>query len=300
MMRIVLWSIWISSGVLILLLLGGIVTIMVQPPNSALGIQPRFDAVNTIASTTQGSIVDEDAQDVIKIVYGRKGYSNPKPTSEDEDDAPDMAVRQIKRTRRPLRIIGKDFNPYQSYTVKHRNGTLTYVFPSTDITSSTTSTSNSIGDVGINPTTVIDREGSSDPLETYPTELIDEIMNQHINSFEGAFGNDMVNGDKLNSRFDISNDQYFCDSEETLIHPAEGFTWQNSSVRIVNTKNYKQGVRIEKCRNEGKPCKFCDGNTVCKQLYHYRTLVAINLDARKPYRELIQLPSCCKCARISL
>lgn len=296
MIRTVTWSICLSSGLLMLLLLGGIVTIIVKTSDSASAIQPRFDAVDSISSTSQEPIVDEDVQEKIKIVYSRRGYSNPKPSSEDEDDAPDM-VRKWKRTRRPLRIIGKDFNPYQSYTIKHPNGTLTYVFPSPEISNPTTSTIKPFGDEN-NPTTVINREGSGEPLETYPTELIEHIVNEHIASFQGAFGNDTLNGDQLDARMDISNDQFFCDSEESLIHPPVGLTSKNSSVMIVNTNNYQQGVKIEKCRNEGQPCKFCDGNTVCKQLYHYRTLVAIDIFNRTLSKELIRMPSSCKCARI--
>lgn len=271
---------------------------IVQPTDPALVVQPRFDAVESISSTTsQRSIVDADAQAVIKILHTRKGYSNPGPSSDDEDDAQNVVVSKPKRTRRPLRLISKDFNPYQSYTFKHANGTLTYVFPTSGISSTTISATHRLGGKS-NPTAVMNREVSVEPLEAYPADIIDEIMNEHIARFEGAFGNDMINGDKLNSRFHISNEQFFCDIDEMLIHPSVGYTVKNSSVHIVNTKNFKQGVRIEKCRDEGKPCKFCDENTVCKQLYHYRTLVAVNLDSRKPYKELIQLPSCCKCARI--
>lgn len=190
-------------------------------------------------------------------------------------------------------MIGKDFNPYGSYTIKHPNGTLTYVFPSQKISSTTTST------VSNNPIIVIDKEVSGKPLRAYPTEQIDNIMDKHISHFQGLFGDDMVNGDELNQRFDTSDDIYFCDSTEDLIHPSEGISFKNSSEMIINTDNYKQGVRVETCRNEGQPCRYCNENTVCKQLYHYRTLVVMNLYEQKPYKELIRLPSSCKCARKS-
>lgn len=297
-MRVVFWSIWLSFGLLIILLLGSIVTIMIKTSIPETLVQPRFDVVDTIVSTSQEPIENEYVQEKIKILYGRKGYSNPKPTSEDEDYNPNITTRERKRTRRPLKIIGKDFNPYGSYTIKHPNGTLTYVFPSQKMPSSTTPTINRFG-VDSNPTILIDKNVSGEPVRAYPTEQIDKIMAKHKSHFEGAFGDDMVNGDKLNQRFDTSDDIFFCDSKEVLIHPLEGISWKNSSELIVNTDNFKQGVRIETCRNEGQPCRYGDGNTVCKQLYHYRTMVVINLNEENPYKELILLPSCCKCARKS-
>lgn len=291
MIHSALWSIWLASGLLILILLGGIVTVMVKSSDLA------YQAIPTSSPITHVPEVDEDVQEKINIVYSRRGYSNPNPTSEDEDDAPDM-VRIRTHTRRPLRRIGKDFNPYRSYTIKHPNGTLTYVFPSPEISSSTTSTIGHFEDDN-NPTTVEDREGSGEPLGTYPKELVDHIVNEHRTRFEDDFGDDMLNGDKLDARFDISNDQFFCDCEEKLIHPKEGLSTKNLRVMIVNTDTFKQGVRIETCRNEGKPCRFGDENTVCKQLYHYRSLVAVNLTEQTPHNELIRLPSACKCARVT-
>lgn len=295
MTRNVFWSIWLSSGLLILIILGGIVKIMVQPSESIMEAKPRFDAEDTISSTTQRPVVDEGVQEVIKMLSIRRGYSNPHPSSE-EDDSQNI-TRRPKRTRRPLRLIGKDFNPHQSYTYRHSNGTLTYVFPSQNVSSTTVSSFNTFDDKS-SPTTVIDRKGSEEPVATYPEDLIDGIMEKHKVNFEGAFGNDLINGDILNSRSDIPSDDFFCATEERLIHPTDGLTVKNLSVWIVNTKSHQQGVRIEKCVNEGKPCRFCDGNTVCKQMFHYRTLVTVNPNTNKPSKEFIQFPSCCKCTRI--
>lgn len=227
-----------------------------QPHNTVTTIQPRFNADNARISTSQEQIVDEDVLEKIKILYSRKGYSNPTLSSEDEAYAGDKNIRKRKR---PLKILGKDFNPYGSYTIKHSNGTLTYVFPSPKISSPKTSTIKPFV-VYTNPATLRSkRKVYDEPLEAYPSKLIDQIMDKHINSFQGAFENDSLDGDldQLKQRNDISSDTFICDSIDKMVEPEEGITKTNSSVMIVNTETRRQRVRIETCRNEGKPCMFC-------------------------------------------
>lgn len=136
----------------------------------------------------------------------------------------------------------------------------------------------------------------------YPQKLVDEIVSRHEQRFAEVFGNDVVidSGDELHQRFDTSDDEFLCTSEEKLVHPQSGYTMEEKLIMIVNTPNYSQGVRIEVCRNPEQPCSKLEYltslfKTNCKQLYHYRTLLAINPATKQPYKESFRLPSCCKC-----
>lgn len=307
MVRLVLWSIWLSSGLMVLLLLGAIfVTLLGEISYSSSNIQQNIDSIEpdslpNLRSIKEKKEVDDDVKEIIKQIYNRKGYSNPTPTPEDDE-----VVTSKPRRKRPLKLIGKDFDPNKSYIVKHPNGTLTYVFPnnpSSDATS-TTSTLSPEKEEKIETDNLIDRMSDTDHTQgtaEYPTDLINEVMNTHRLVFEGAFGDDLVipAGDALNARSNAFGDEFLCDSAETLVHPRSGTTRNNSTVWIVNTEDYKQGVRIETCRYKGKQCNFCEVNAICKQVYHYRTLVAVDKISGKATKEQILLPSCCKCARVS-
>lgn len=308
MVRLVFWSVWFSSGLMVLLLLGAIV-VTLYGEASFSNIQQNIDSIdsdNNLHGIKVKKEVDVEVQEIIKQIYNRKGHSNPTPIPDDDE-----VVTRKQRRKRPLRLIDKNFDPNKSFVVRHPNGTLTYVFPN-DLASSTTSTTSTPPleqEDKVETDNLIDRKStpSEDPFRIdsaidYPTDFINEIMNSHKASFEGAFGDDTVipAGDSLYSRSHTSSDEFLCDSEEKLIHPRSGSTRNNSTVWIVNTEDFKQGVRIETCRNAGKPCNFCAGEeTACKQVFHYRTLVAVNKKSGGVTKEQILLPSCCKCARVT-
>lgn len=139
----------------------------------------------------------------------------------------------------------------------------------------------------------------------YPHELINEIMDRLKDRYAEVFGNDEVveNGDKVAQRFDNVDEngnpyQYICDSEVMVHYPHSGFNMNKTSVTIVNTKRYRQGVRVETCGNTHKSCEKLSPlfkRTECRQVYHYRTLLTIDLNTNQPKMEKILLPSCCKC-----
>ncbi|XP_019555363.1 uncharacterized protein LOC109424643 isoform X2 [Aedes albopictus] len=143
----------------------------------------------------------------------------------------------------------------------------------------------------------------------YPQELINEIVGRQKDRYAEVFGNDIVltDGDKLVQRFDVDENgnsfEFICESRERLIHPRSGFNADNKSIMIVNTNDYMQGVRIETCSTQGQPCEKLNplfGKTECRQLFHYRTLLAIDPKTNQPYKEKFKLPSCCKCVIIPL
>ncbi|EAT34304.1 AAEL013434-PA [Aedes aegypti] len=143
----------------------------------------------------------------------------------------------------------------------------------------------------------------------YPHDLINDIVGRQKERFAEVFGNDIVlnDGDKLVQRFDVDENgnsfEFICESRERLIHPRSGFNTDNRTIMIINTKEYMQGVRIETCSSQGQPCVKLNplfGKTECRQLYHYRTLLAIDPQTNQPYKEKFKLPSCCKCVIITL
>ncbi|XP_053696034.1 protein spaetzle-like [Sabethes cyaneus] len=139
-------------------------------------------------------------------------------------------------------------------------------------------------------------------MADYPQQLVDEIVSRHEHRYAEFFGNDVVidSEEEIQQRFDTSDDEFLCDSEEKLVHPKSGYNTGEKLVMIVNTPNYAQGVRIELCRNPEESCFKLEYltslfRTSCKQLYSYRTLLAINPTTKHPYKESFRLPSCCKC-----
>lgn len=332
------WALWLSSGLVIALLLFSTVMLMVtmfsgltvsQPTDSASQFQPLVrQRATTLSDETPETATDEEVQQKISELFKRKGYSNPDPDPEDqlEDSGPQISTRidhpRKRRTRRPLQKIGKDFDASQSYVIKHANGTITYVFPEKVLKG--TGNAQPVPETEEKKPTEEDvvrfRKPSADvkpaekeelcnpdypicnKVEDYPHEKINDIVAQYKQKYAGVFGEDVVvpAGDTLVTRNGFSDDTPLCLSVEKLIHPQRGFTKTSKNLTIVNTKEYRQGVRVEICSNPGQVCNELNGFTgnqkiECKQLYHYRTLLAIDPDTREPYKESFKLPSCCKC-----
>ncbi|XP_055642933.1 uncharacterized protein LOC129779468 isoform X2 [Toxorhynchites rutilus septentrionalis] len=304
-----------------------------KPTDSASEFRSLIRPRTQLADNGETPSVDEDVEKKIREIYAR-GYSDPDPTSEEypdqypQEDSPTSTVRS--RPRRPLQPIGKDFDPSRSHVIKNPNGTKTYVFParltsSTDsvilVNVSTTSVPPITGDdVGFRdsinkgdivfpvewPPSITSECGPETPIcvniPNYPKRFIDNIIARQEHRFSEVFGDDVVvaSGDKLVQRFDATDDEFICKSEEKLIHPQGGLSMDNKQVVVVNTEKYNQGVRVELCSSPGQTCEALDHltslyRTECKQLYHYRTLLAVHPKTGELYKETIRLPSCCKC-----
>lgn len=337
LIRGVPWALWLSSGLVIALLLFSTVMLMVtmysglfceKPINSSSEFQPLVRNRPT-TNESPDTATDEEVQKKISELFKRKGYSNPDPDPEDQlEDAGSQIEARIdhprrRRTRRPLQKIGKDFDASQSYVIKHANGTITYVFPENVLKDKNTGdlVTKDIEDrKKIDKNEVEHRKPTPDQVrqdtkesctpeypicnnvENYPHDKINDIVAKYKQQFAGVFGEDIVvpEGDSLVPRFDTSDDTPLCYSIEKLIHPQVGFTKDDKKYQIVNTDQYKQGVRVELCGDPGSTCRELDGllgmrTTECKQLYHYRTLLALDPQTREPYKESFKLPSCCKC-----
>lgn len=353
MVRGVPWALWLSSGLVIALLLFSTVMLMVtmysgvacsKPTDSTSEFRPlvRQRSTTTVSDEPPDMATDEEVQQKISELFKRKGFSNPDPDPEDqllEESGSQIEARidppRRRRTRRPLQKIGKDFDASQSYVIKHANGTITYVFPKEVLNNNgnvppfaETNTADSKKAAEDNVVTYRSRRclrGDCKPstteqvqqlkkescspefpicnnVDNYPHNKINDIVAKYKQQYAGVFGEDVVvpEGDALVTRFDTSNDRPLCYSVERLIHPQEGFTKDKINLTIVNTKEYKQGVRVELCSNPAQTCNELDGlmgqyRTECKQLYHYRTLLAVHPKTGELYKESFKLPSCCKC-----
>lgn len=146
---------------------------------------------------------------------------------------------------------------------------------------------------------------SKDANEEYPHQTVDEIVTLHGDRYTAVFGNDILTSTGQNNTMEqmkLTGSEFICTSEEKLIHPVKGFNAKNKRVTVVNTPRYQQGVRVETCSHAGRMCNTVEHatsayTTECVQIYHYRTLLAIDLRTRELYKEHIRLPSGCKCLR---
>lgn len=139
-------------------------------------------------------------------------------------------------------------------------------------------------------------------VESYPENLIESIVKDEAYRFRDFFGEDKLIQPNITSRLgDPSRpgDAYLCDSEVELFYPQVGLTSQDKWKVIVNTPNYTQGIRIERCSRLKSPCNYANHfsipfEPICEQKYIIRQLVSVN-DRRKTSIDQFKIPSCCNC-----
>ncbi|XP_044003722.1 neurotrophin 1-like isoform X3 [Aphidius gifuensis] len=79
---------------------------------------------------------------------------------------------------------------------------------------------------------------------------------------------------------DISDDEPLCSSEERVIFPQSSPDKSDNWHFVINQNDFRQGIRIERCLNEGSKCKLTDVfnsgyETSCKQKYYYRNVAGV-------------------------
>lgn len=134
--------------------------------------------------------------------------------------------------------------------------------------------------------------------DNYPVEHVRRLLQAHSHRFADHFVNDAVSND-ITIRVDDFDDEHLCDSYEKVIYPTSGKTQDGSERFILNTEEYKQGVRVSLCRNLGLPCKMADifpvgYKTECKQQMVYRQLLGLGSEG-EPTKSLFEFPACCSC-----
>lgn len=139
----------------------------------------------------------------------------------------------------------------------------------------------------------------------YPTELIRRALRDSTSNAvisEIALGDDVIANDTLGNRFggSVHDDNTLvaetaaCAATEEIVYPSRAQNTKGEWLYVANIDNVQQGVRVETCLEEGRPCRIGEGGTTCRQKYIYRKLLAMdrnmNLDA-----DNFRIPSSCVC-----
>jgi hypothetical protein len=149
-------------------------------------------------------------------------------------------------------------------------------------------------------------------FEKYPTQLIDEVLSKVYTpqKFQEVYGESTDNSSNvidlkailqrngLNSGAPVEETP-LCSSVEHTIYPRVAKNKENKWMYIVNHAEYIQGVRVEKCLDEGQSCFFGDAvpagyQTACRQKFIYKKLLALTQEG-KTSTDTFRLPSCCVC-----
>ncbi|XP_021703617.1 uncharacterized protein LOC5577953 isoform X4 [Aedes aegypti] len=319
-------SIWLSYGLVLVLLILCTITVMITPTESSSAIpliRQRTDANTT--NGNESSLSDADVQKRIQEVFNRKGYSNPDPSPNDSLEAQpeEVAVRidsaaPTRRRKRPLWKLDEKFDPRKSYVIKHPNGTITYVPPKDIDLSGTVDTGTTAAPANSNANELIDKMSEATPkidriestleypigsnVKNYPYELIDRLVAQqgYANLFDSYPEDEEVDDFTFHNRMSFSDDDFedICESQKPDKYPQHGLTMDNKNVTIVNTKNFTQRVEMEVCRKQGTPCVMCDNQfkkTECRQIFLELTLHAFDKSKNQIYKEKVMIPASCKC-----
>lgn len=134
----------------------------------------------------------------------------------------------------------------------------------------------------------------------YPTnEIIGALSKLSGDALDIVFSVGIKGKTPLNTE-DLT-EEAICSSETRTFKPKAGKTLSEDWVYVVNNIRYEQLVTAEICRDEGKPCNHIQGNlpsgfqSVCRQRFAFKSLLAIKPVSQEPYKEDFRFPSCCIC-----
>lgn len=128
---------------------------------------------------------------------------------------------------------------------------------------------------------------------------LDKIDENKFEKFKSYFKDDLVQPPNITQRMNSEpQEEYYCSSTSHLIYPKSAETKESKWLLVVQHENHKQGILVEQCDNEDKPCRFQEllpkfYTSRCKQNYIFRTMV-VSVDG-KLHEEQVKMPSCCKC-----
>ncbi|XP_050595574.1 protein spaetzle-like [Bombus affinis] len=135
-------------------------------------------------------------------------------------------------------------------------------------------------------------------VPNYPTNLVKDIIarNPHLVNYTSV---DMIDMLKPRLGEDSVETESFCASSEHVVLPKTAENMNNEWKYILNNEELKQGVRIEKCINEGQRCSIKYGipmgyETTCKQKFVYNQLLGLEDDGSVAYQHF-RFPSSCCC-----
>ncbi|KAF3429796.1 hypothetical protein E2986_01479, partial [Frieseomelitta varia] len=132
-------------------------------------------------------------------------------------------------------------------------------------------------------------------VESYPEDVVNRAL-QKNDSIRYLAGIDVVD---IGERIETDDTIPLCISTEQVIYPQSGENKNKEWKFIANQENFKQGVRVEKCRTEGASCSVIGEiaagyKTVCKQKYIYRELASV-LEDGSIVPDSFRFPSSCCC-----
>lgn len=134
--------------------------------------------------------------------------------------------------------------------------------------------------------------------DNYPVEYVRRLLREHPHRYADNFVNDAVSND-ISIRLDDFDVEHLCQSYEKVIYPTSGKTQDGAERFILNTDEYKQGVRVSLCRTSGQPCGHSDAfpvgyKTECRQQMVYRQMLSLGTDGN-PVKNHFEFPACCEC-----
>ncbi|XP_030760477.1 uncharacterized protein LOC115885648 isoform X3 [Sitophilus oryzae] len=138
---------------------------------------------------------------------------------------------------------------------------------------------------------------------SYPHEHLKIVLTRNT-IYKELFGED--ESPEVSNRIgEVDDDIYMCRATSTTIFPKQGLNRNNQWKYIINQddRDFRQGVRIEQCKNFGLGCDIPGQNplnlfgyrTYCKQKYIYRRLLSVSGDGM-PIPDTFRIPSACCCA----
>ncbi|XP_071857581.1 protein spaetzle 5 [Bombus fervidus] len=132
-------------------------------------------------------------------------------------------------------------------------------------------------------------------VDSYPEDIINRALriNENIKYLSSVDGVDI--GQRLMPNDELS----LCVADEQIIYPQSAENKDNEWKFIANQKNFKQGIRIEKCRTEGASCSVISGlaagyETSCKQKFIFRELLSISENGSVG-PDIFRFPASCCC-----
>ncbi|KAJ8937357.1 hypothetical protein NQ314_011902, partial [Rhamnusium bicolor] len=134
-------------------------------------------------------------------------------------------------------------------------------------------------------------------IESYPVDYLKNVLRGN-DIYRELFETKDLEDDVTNRIGD--EDSFICRSVVKDIFPKIGRNTKNKWRYIVNQEEFVQTVRIEVCRNEGKPCDLIGElpngyTTTCKQKYIYTRLLSLTINGF-PNPDIFPLPSACACS----
>ncbi|XP_028896014.2 protein spaetzle-like [Zeugodacus cucurbitae] len=127
---------------------------------------------------------------------------------------------------------------------------------------------------------------------------LDKIDPQQFEQFSSYFKDDFIQPLNVTNRMEEEGEENFCNSRARMIYPKSVETKDSKWVLVVQHAQYRQGVLVEQCENEGSSCKYEDLlprgiSSKCKQHYMFRSLVV--LVNGMLMERMVKLPNYCEC-----